>query len=53
MVLREQMRDLSETLVHIWTTQLFIPEDGNIHNYQCENIKSFILYGVIIAAVLN
>jgi hypothetical protein len=30
----------SETSVSIWTTQRHIPEDDNIHNYHCENIKS-------------
>jgi hypothetical protein len=25
-----------------WTTQHYIPEDGTLHNYHCENLKSFI-----------
>jgi hypothetical protein len=29
----------SKTFVHIWSTWHFIPEDGNIHNYCCENLK--------------
>jgi hypothetical protein len=29
----------SETPVHIPTTRRFITEDGNIHNYRCENFK--------------
>jgi hypothetical protein len=32
----------SETLVHIRTTWRFIPEDCNIHNYRCENLKSYV-----------
>jgi hypothetical protein len=31
----------SETLVHIRTTRHYIPEDGNIHNYHSEILKSF------------
>jgi hypothetical protein len=30
-----------ETSVHIWISQRYIPEKGNIHNYHCENLKSF------------
>jgi hypothetical protein len=32
----------SETSIHIQTTRQYIPEDGNIHNYGCENLKSYI-----------
>jgi hypothetical protein len=31
----------SETSVNIWTTRRYIPEDGNIHNYSSENLKSY------------
>jgi hypothetical protein len=31
----------SETSVHIRTTRHYIPDDGNIHNYRCENLKSY------------
>jgi hypothetical protein len=30
----------AETWVHIRTTRHYIPENGNIHNYRCENLKS-------------
>jgi hypothetical protein len=30
----------TETLIHIWTTRRYIPEDGNIRNFQCENLES-------------
>jgi hypothetical protein len=33
----------SETSVHIRTTRCYIPEDGNFHNYCCENLKADIL----------
>jgi hypothetical protein len=29
-----------ETSVHVRTTLLSVPEDGNVHNYRCENLKS-------------
>jgi hypothetical protein len=32
-----------KTSVHIWTTRRYIPEDGNIHDYRCENLKSYII----------
>jgi hypothetical protein len=32
--------DSSETSVHIRTTRRYILEDGNIHNYRCENDRS-------------
>jgi hypothetical protein len=28
----------SETHVHLQTTRPYIAEDGNIHNYRCENL---------------
>jgi hypothetical protein len=31
----------SETSGDIQTTQCYIPEDGNIHNYPFENLKSY------------
>jgi hypothetical protein len=31
----------SETLVHIWTTQRYIQEDGTLYNYHYENFKSY------------
>jgi hypothetical protein len=34
----------SETSVNIRTTRHYIQEDGNIHNYSCENLKSFSQY---------
>jgi hypothetical protein len=33
--------NFSETSVHIRTTRRYIPEDGNIHCYRCENLKSY------------
>jgi hypothetical protein len=29
-------------VAHIRTTQHYIPEDGNIHNYRWENLRSYI-----------
>jgi hypothetical protein len=29
--------------VHIRTTRRYIPEDGKIHNYRCENLKAYSL----------
>jgi hypothetical protein len=26
-----------------WTTRRHIPENGNIHNYRCDNLKSYVL----------
>jgi hypothetical protein len=34
-------RRFEGTPVHIRTTRRYIPEDGNIHNYRCENLKSY------------
>jgi hypothetical protein len=31
----------SETLAHIQTAWGYIQEDGNIHNYSCEKLKSY------------
>jgi hypothetical protein len=31
-----------ETLVHIRTTRRYIPEDGDIHNHSCQDLKSYI-----------
>jgi hypothetical protein len=31
----------SETSVHKPTARRYITEDGNIHNYRCENLKSY------------
>jgi hypothetical protein len=28
-----------ETSVNVWSTRFHIPEDGNIHNYRCGNLK--------------
>jgi hypothetical protein len=33
----------SETSVDIQTTRLYNPEDGSIHNYRCENLKSYLM----------
>jgi hypothetical protein len=38
----------SETLVHIWTTRRYIAEDGTIHKYGCENLRSYIMYALVI-----
>jgi hypothetical protein len=38
----------SEMSVHIQTTQHYIPEDGNIHNYCCENFKSYNVLRMLI-----
>jgi hypothetical protein len=32
-----------ETLVHIGTTRRYILEDGNLHNYRCDNFRSYIV----------
>jgi hypothetical protein len=34
-----------ETPVHILTTQRYTPEDDSIHNYRCENLKSYTEVG--------
>jgi hypothetical protein len=39
--LKMELIDSSETSVHIRTTRSYIPEDGNIYNYRCENLKSY------------
>jgi hypothetical protein len=31
-----------ETQVHTRTTRRYIPEDGNMDKYRCENLKSYI-----------
>jgi hypothetical protein len=37
----------SEMLVHLQSTQSYIPEEGFFHNYHCENVKILhILYGL-------
>jgi hypothetical protein len=33
----------SETSVQVPTTRRYVLEDGNIHNYRCENLKSYII----------
>jgi hypothetical protein len=33
----------SETTAHIRTIRRYIPEDGNFHNYRCENLKFYKL----------
>jgi hypothetical protein len=33
----------SKTSVHIHTTQRYIPEDDSVHNYRCENLKSYVI----------
>jgi hypothetical protein len=38
----KQSKPLVETPVHIRITRRYIPEDVNIHNYRCENFKSYI-----------
>jgi hypothetical protein len=30
----------SETSLHTQTTRRYIPEDGNVHNYRCENLNT-------------
>jgi hypothetical protein len=37
----------SETLVHIRTARHYISEDGNIHNYRCENLKTNPTYTTV------
>jgi hypothetical protein len=34
------LADISETSVHIWTTRCYVPEDGNFHNYRCDNLHN-------------
>jgi hypothetical protein len=40
--LKMEVIRFSETSIHIWTTRRYIPEDSSIHNYRCENHKSFV-----------
>jgi hypothetical protein len=47
MVRQMEVIRFSETLFHILTTRRHIPEDGNIHNYRCENFKSCLAQIVI------
>jgi hypothetical protein len=37
----------SETLVYIRTKRRYIPEDGRIHNYRCENLKSYTVFKLL------
>jgi hypothetical protein len=39
--LKAQVIRSAETSVDM-TTKRCIPEDGNIHNYRCENLESYI-----------
>jgi hypothetical protein len=42
----------SETSVEIQrTTRRHIPEDDTLHNYRCENLKSYKTIWVLIAGV--
>jgi hypothetical protein len=34
----------SETSSHMRTTRCCIQEDGNIHNYFCENLRSYMVW---------
>jgi hypothetical protein len=36
----------SETSVHIRTIRRYILEEGNLHNYRCQNLKSYIYYHI-------
>jgi hypothetical protein len=41
--LKMEVISFSETSGHIRTTRRYIPEEGNINNYRCKNLKSYIL----------
>jgi hypothetical protein len=41
LTLKMEVIHSSETLVHIQTTHRCIPEDGDSHNYRCENLNSY------------
>jgi hypothetical protein len=43
----------SETSVHIRTTRCYIPEDGNIHNYRCENLGSYTAVSKLFLVALR
>jgi hypothetical protein len=45
-------RRYSETTAHIRTTRRYIPEDVNIHNYRCENLKSYTNFEAVHVADL-
>jgi hypothetical protein len=49
-ILAVENQPSSETSVHIRTTRRDIPEDGNIHNYSCKNLKSYIWKYVVSTA---
>jgi hypothetical protein len=39
--LKMEVTHSSQMSVHIWTTQHYILEGGNSHNYRCENLKFY------------
>jgi hypothetical protein len=43
----------SEISVHIRTTRRYIPEDGNIHNHRCENLKSYNMRFITIFSKID
>jgi hypothetical protein len=43
----------SETSVHVRTTRRYIPEDGDFHNYRCENLKSYIFFTSLTSKRIN
>jgi hypothetical protein len=45
-------RIISETSVHIRTTRRYIHENGNIHNYRSESLKSYLL-GFVLKSFLD
>jgi hypothetical protein len=42
----EEIRS-SQTPVYIQPTPRYIPEDGNIHNYRCENFRYYTMGNVL------
>jgi hypothetical protein len=39
LTLKMEVVPSSETTDHAWTTQGYMPEDGDIYNYRCEKMK--------------
>jgi hypothetical protein len=48
-----EMIILFETSVHMGTIRCYIPEDGNIRNYLCENNKSYTAFYYVFISVVD
>jgi hypothetical protein len=46
-ILKMEVILFSKMLVHIQTTRRYNPEDGNIHNYCCENLISHMYWSFV------